>query len=247
MIGITQFPSTLHPNIDSMAAKSYVLGMTQRPFTAYDHDWELICMLCTELPTFENGKAVREPLRKGQRAQADGRDGIALTYTIQPEATWGDGTPVTTEDVLFTYEVGKHPQSGITNAELYRRILGIDVIDDKTFVMHVDRVTFDYNAINDFRVAAGASGAADVRGGSGSLPHSYHLRHRPDQSGSLVRPLSDQRGLERRLRRARAQPDLVGRAAALQAHRGQGDREHRGARGQSALGRDRHDRRRARA
>ena len=33
VIGITQFPSTFHPNIDAMLAKSYVLGMTRRPFT----------------------------------------------------------------------------------------------------------------------------------------------------------------------------------------------------------------------
>src|SRR5690606_25610757 len=56
------------------------------------------------------------------------------------------------EDVMFTYAVGSHPQSGVTNAELYRRITAIDVVDDKTFVMHVDRVTFQYNAINDFRI-----------------------------------------------------------------------------------------------
>ena len=145
VIGITQFPSTFNPNIDAMAAKSYILGMAQRPLTTYDADWKLICMLCTELPTLENGKAKIEK-------QDDGSDGIALTYTIQPGATWGDGTPVTTDDVLFTYEVGRHPASGISNAELYRRITGIDRVDDKTFVMHVDRVTFDYNAINDFRL-----------------------------------------------------------------------------------------------
>ena len=145
VIGITQFPSTFHPNIDSMAAKSYVLGMAQRPFTAYDPEWQLICMLCTELPTLENGLAVIEE-------QADGSDGIALTYTIRPDATWGDGVPVTTDDVLFTYEVGSHPQSGISNAELYRRITAIDVVDDKTFTMHVDRVTFEYNSLADFRV-----------------------------------------------------------------------------------------------
>jgi peptide/nickel transport system substrate-binding protein len=144
VIGITQFPSTLHPNIDAMAAKSYVLGMAQRPFTAYDPKWQLICMLCTELPTIENGLAKIEK-------QPDGRDGIALTYTIRPEATWGDGTPLTTDDVLFTYQVGRHPQSGVSNAELYRRILGIDAVDAKTFVMHLDRVEFEYNAINDFR------------------------------------------------------------------------------------------------
>ena len=102
-------------------------------------------MLCTELPTLENGKAVIEDL-------PDGKKGIAVTYTIQPNAAWGDGTPVTTKDVLFTYEVGKHPQSGISNAELYRRILSIEVKDEKTFTMHFDRVEFTYNAINDFHL-----------------------------------------------------------------------------------------------
>lgn len=145
VIGITQFPSTFHPNIDSMAAKSYILAMAQRPLTAYDPEWQLICMLCVELPTIENGLARIEK-------QDDGSDGIALTYTIQPDATWGDGVPVTTDDVLFTYAVGAHPQSGVGAAELYRRITAIDVIDAKTFVLHVDRVTFDYNAIGDFRL-----------------------------------------------------------------------------------------------
>jgi peptide/nickel transport system substrate-binding protein len=145
VIGITQFPSTFHPNLDAMAAKSYVLGMAQRPFTAYDPEWQLVCLLCTELPTIENGKAVIEQL-------PDGREGIALTYTIHPEATWGDGTPVTTEDVLFAYEVGSHPQSGVGAAELYRQIIRIDVQDQKTFTLHVDRVSFEYNSIGDFRV-----------------------------------------------------------------------------------------------
>ncbi len=138
-IGITQFPSTLHPLIDSMLAKSYVLAMTRRPITAFDQDWELVCMLCTELPTIENGLAVPETL-------ADGKQGIAVTYTIHPEATWGDGTPVTTRDLVFTWEVGRHPKSGVSDLETFRRILEVDVIDDKTAVLHVDRITFDYNA-----------------------------------------------------------------------------------------------------
>lgn len=145
VIGMAQYPSTFHPNIDAMLAKSYLLGLTQRPFTAYGVDWELACFLCTELPTIENGKAVIEDLPNGKK-------GIAVTYTIQPQARWGDGTPVTTRDVLFTYEVGKHPESGISNAELYRRILSIEVADDTTFTMHFDRVEFTYNAINDFRL-----------------------------------------------------------------------------------------------
>src|SRR5690348_3495406 len=90
-IGIIQYPATLNPNIDPMAAKSYVLGMTTRPFTVYDADWKLVCLLCTELPTIENGRAVPVDLGGGKR-------GIDLTYTIGPEAAWGDGVAVTTDD-----------------------------------------------------------------------------------------------------------------------------------------------------
>jgi peptide/nickel transport system substrate-binding protein len=143
VIGITQFPSTFHPSIDPMAAKTYILAMARRPFTAHDVDWQLACLLCTELPTLENGLARIEP-------QPDGSQGIALTYTIRDGATWGDGTPVSTADVLFTQEVGRHPQSGVTSAEMHRRLTRIDVIDARSFVLHIDRVTFDYNAINDF-------------------------------------------------------------------------------------------------
>ena len=89
-IGLTQFPSSFHPSIDTMMAKSYVLAMTRRPFTTYDKDWNLVCMLCTELPTIENGLAIPEKT-------PDGKQGIAVTYTIDPEAVWGDGVPVSTD------------------------------------------------------------------------------------------------------------------------------------------------------
>ena len=143
IIGMTQFPSTFHPNIDSMLAKTYVLSMARRPFTIHDKDWKLVCMLCTKLPTIENGLAVPEDLPNGKK-------GIAVTYTIRPGAVWGDETPVSTSDVLFTYEVGRHPQSGVAAGELYRRILKIDVKDTKTFTMHFDRITYNYNDINGF-------------------------------------------------------------------------------------------------
>ncbi|HSR71367.1 MAG TPA: peptide ABC transporter substrate-binding protein, partial [Kiloniellales bacterium] len=47
---------------------------------------------------------------------------------------------------VFTWQVGRHPRSGVADAEAFRRILSIDVIDDKAFTLYVDRVTFDYNA-----------------------------------------------------------------------------------------------------
>ena len=81
VIGITQFPATLNPNINSMLAKSYVLNMALRPVTTYDQDWNLVCLLCTALPTIENGLAEAETL-------PNGRTGVAATYTIHPNAHW---------------------------------------------------------------------------------------------------------------------------------------------------------------
>ena len=140
VIGMTQFPSTLHPLIDSMLAKSYALAMGMRPFTVYDPEWRLVCMLCVELPTIGNGGAARE-------TTSEGKEGIAVTYTIRPDARWGDGVPVTTKDVAFAVEVGKHPQSGVASAELFRRILELEVHDERRFTLHLDRVTFDYNDV----------------------------------------------------------------------------------------------------
>jgi peptide/nickel transport system substrate-binding protein len=140
-IGITQYPANLHPNIESMVAKSYVLGFAQRPITAFDATWKLVCLECTELPTIENGMAVLEKT-------PEGADGIAVAYAIPQDALWGDGTPITTRDVEFTFEVGKHPLSGTTSIETYRRIYKVDVHDEKRFTLHHDRRIFTYNALN---------------------------------------------------------------------------------------------------
>jgi peptide/nickel transport system substrate-binding protein len=165
-IGITQFPATLNPDIDAMAAKSYVLGMAVRPFTVYDAAWRLVCLLCTRLPSIANGLAVPVALN-------DGKTGIDLTYTIRPDAKWADGVPVTTDDVKFTYEVGRNPQSAVTAAELYRRITGIAVKDRHTFTLHVDKLTFDYAAIDDFVLLP-----AHLEGAAFADPAQYRVKSR---------------------------------------------------------------------
>lgn len=145
VIGISQFPSTLHPSFDSMLAKSYVNAMARRGITINDHDWQPVCVLCTELPDLARGTARHETSSEGEPA-------IAVDYELIPDAVWGDGTPITTEDVLFTWEVGRHPETGIDNAELYRRILSIDVHDARRFTLHLDRRTCQYQGIDDFNL-----------------------------------------------------------------------------------------------
>ena len=143
-IGISQYPSTLHPGIDQMVAKAYVLGLTRRPITAYDANWHLVCLLCTELPSREAGTAVDE-------VRPEGRAGLAVTYTLRPGLSWGDGVPVTTRDVVFTWTAGRHPLTGFSAHDLFvRDIADITVRDARTFTIHLARRTCDYQELSDF-------------------------------------------------------------------------------------------------
>jgi peptide/nickel transport system substrate-binding protein len=142
-IGITQFPSTLHPMFDSMAAKSYVLNMARRPLTTYDKDWRLVCVLCETLPTFENGGAKRVPL-------PDGKEGVEIAFRLVEGVKWGDGMPVTPRDAILAWNVGKHPRSGAASGEAYRRILKVEARDERTIVFTQDRIAFNYNEFNQF-------------------------------------------------------------------------------------------------
>lgn len=139
-VGTTQAPSTMNPLIGSMLAKSLILNMTQRPVTAYDASWNLVCLLCTQLPTIANGKARLVDL-------PDGKKGIETDYELKP-FVWGDGTPLTTKDIAFTIEVGRHPLSGVSSGETYRRIVRFTAHDDRRFTVTTDRVTWDYSGFD---------------------------------------------------------------------------------------------------
>ena len=145
VIGISQFPNNFNPLIDSMLAKSYMLAFARRRITIYDANWQLTCMLCSELPSIAKGTAVYEKT-------ASGKEGIAVTYSIDPRAVWADGTPITTKDVLFTWKVGKHKLTGVADFELFRRITNIEVHDNHRFTLHVNKRTCDYAGIDNFQI-----------------------------------------------------------------------------------------------
>src|SRR5260370_15695760 len=139
VLGMTQTRGTWNPLISSMLAKSLISNMAAGPLTAYDAASRLICLVCTDLPTIENGKARVIDL-------PDGKKGMEVDVEMR-DMRWGDGVPVTAKDVAFTLEVGKHPLSGVASSESYKRILKLDIKDDRHFTMTIDRVTFDYNSL----------------------------------------------------------------------------------------------------
>ena len=137
-IGIAQFPSSLQPDIDPEVVRSYAMGFVVRQITAFDKNWHNSCLLCTELPTLDNGLAKIED-------RPDGTKGMAITIKLKPGLQWGDGQPVTARDIAFTWKLGSNPSSGFSNSNPWSRATSVDVVDDGTAVLHLSRVRADYN------------------------------------------------------------------------------------------------------
>ncbi len=160
-IGIAQFPSNLHPDIDPEVVRAYAMGFVIRPITAFDATWKNTCLLCTDLPTLENGLARRED-------RTDGKTGLAVTIRLKPGLPWGDGQQVTARDIAFTWKLASDPASGFSNPNPWSRATSVDVVDEQTAVLHLDHVRADFNQWDQIlpehiegAVAAKASGPGE--------------------------------------------------------------------------------------
>lgn len=137
VVGVAQFPSTLHPHVNPEVIKQYAIAFTQRFVSGYDKDWKPVCLLCAELPSLENGLARIEDL-------PDGKKGMAVTIKLKPGLKWGDGKPVTARDIAFTLKLAQNPDAGFSNTYPWERASSVDVVDDATAVLHLPRVLTDY-------------------------------------------------------------------------------------------------------
>lgn len=138
VIGVAQFPSSLHPYINAEIIKGYVLGFAQRPIISFDRDWKLSCLLCTDVPTLDNGLVRRE-------SAGEENSGLAITLRLRPDLAWGDGVPVTARDVVFTWKRATDRNSAFSDPRAWLNVREIDVVDDRTVVLHLIKPVYDYN------------------------------------------------------------------------------------------------------
>ncbi len=134
VIGVAQFPSSLDPYVNADIIKGYVLGFVQRPVTSFDRDWKLSCLLCTVVPTIENGLA-----------RPEGNGGLAVTLRLRPGLDWGDGVPVTARDIVFTWKRATDPHGAFADPHIWVNVRPIEVVDDRTVILHLKQAAYAYN------------------------------------------------------------------------------------------------------
>jgi peptide/nickel transport system substrate-binding protein len=70
-------------------------------------------------------------------------DGLEFTFTIRDDAYFSDGTPVTSDDLIFAYETIINPEIDAANlANYFKDVEGYERIDDKTVVFRMSRAYF---------------------------------------------------------------------------------------------------------
>ncbi|WP_378944352.1 peptide ABC transporter substrate-binding protein [Mesorhizobium sp. ANAO-SY3R2] len=139
VVGQLQFLTNFHPLIQVNNTKRLVINYSLRPITAFNENVQNNCVLCETLPTVENGLAKIVDL-------PDGKKGMKVTLTLKEGLAWGDGVPITSKDIAFTWKMARDPKIGFTNWNAWTRASELEVVDDRTVVLTIPQILTSYNS-----------------------------------------------------------------------------------------------------
>ncbi len=133
VIVIPEDPPSFNAMIADSGYDALVMHLALLGMAEVDPNGKVYPVLAAELPTVDNGGVVLD--------EATG--GMDVTWKMRTDVKWADGTPVTADDVLFTYEAIVNPDTGIWIPGI-DSVTGVDKIDDSTFVVHFSSVYPSY-------------------------------------------------------------------------------------------------------
>lgn len=112
-----QAPSQANPYL-STGTKDLLAGsLVLEPLAEFDPEGQVVPALAAELPTVENG-GISE-------------DQTQITWTLQEGLLWSDGTPVTSDDVVFSWEYCSNEATGCATSA-YANVETVEAVDDLT-------------------------------------------------------------------------------------------------------------------
>ena len=144
-IGVTNTMTSINPlALDNTEVPKYACSLTFLPLLELDSSLIFVPQLAKSITTEDN---------------------LTFTITLQDDAVWSDGTPITAEDVEFTLVLGADPASFNISLAMYmiegtddngmvepgtEHISGIKVVDDKTLTVTTKWETALYTFDNNF-------------------------------------------------------------------------------------------------
>lgn len=132
-----QAVSIMNPYLSGGTKDIWGSSMVLEPLAGIDPQGNLIPKLAVEIPTMENG---------GISA-----DQTSITWKLLPDLKWSDGTAVTADDAVFTWQYCTDPAGGCAQATKYEGVKSVEAVDASTI-----KVTFNAPKPNPYTAFVGA-------------------------------------------------------------------------------------------
>jgi peptide/nickel transport system substrate-binding protein len=130
IIAMGQQPDTLMPRIGSMMARTEVLGAIHVEPVRSDEKGDWVAMAAETVPSFQNG---------GAKWVGDGDDKhLEVTFKLKKGFKWHDGTPVTSKDMKFSWDLIMNPKFKVDDRSTESKVNDVKIVDEQsaTFVFH---------------------------------------------------------------------------------------------------------------
>jgi len=118
-----QAVSIMTPYLSNGTKDVEAASLVLEPLARFDEKGDMVPYLAQEIPTLENG-GVSEDL-------------TTITWKLKEGLLWSDGTPVTAEDAVFSWQYCTHPEGGCAQSPNYGDVTNVEAVDPLTI-----KVTF---------------------------------------------------------------------------------------------------------
>lgn len=118
-------PNSLNPLLIDLDEEVMVDSLIFDPLLAFSSQGNAQPVLATRVPTLQNGGI--------------SKDGLTIVYHLRPDARWQDGYPVTSRDVVFSFNAVMNPNNDVSIRYGYTAVRNVQALDKHTVVFHLKR------------------------------------------------------------------------------------------------------------
>ncbi len=116
-----QAPSTVNPYLSGGTKDLHAASLVVEPLARYDENGNMVPYLVQDIPTVDNG---------GVSA-----DLTTITWKLKPDLVWSDGTPVTADDAVFSWQYCTDPATGCSQTTNFNDVKSVTAADAQTIVI----------------------------------------------------------------------------------------------------------------
>jgi len=122
-----QAPSTLNGYLSTGTKDTMGASLILEPLASFGPETEIVPKLAADVPTLDNG--------------GHAEDLMSVTWTLKEGLLWSDGSPVTANDAVFTWEYCTAEGSTCSQTGSFAGVTSVEAVDDLNIKINFDAPT----------------------------------------------------------------------------------------------------------